>query len=179
MEIIIVYNSKTGFTKRYVDWIAEEIKCEVQSYNDFIKTVKKSDKMIIFCSRIHAGKIEYLDKMKLLLNHHSNGKFIVVATGGTPNAANDVVDKIWENNFTQDELKTIPHFYMQAGLNYEKMGMVDWLLMKMAAKIMSRKKKRNDNETGFGLAIQKSHDITSKEYIKPLIEFIDMKMGMK
>ena len=29
MEIIVTYNSKTGFTKKYAQWIAEELNCPI------------------------------------------------------------------------------------------------------------------------------------------------------
>ena len=29
MKIIVIYKSKTGFTKRYAEWIAEELKCDI------------------------------------------------------------------------------------------------------------------------------------------------------
>ena len=92
--MIIICNSKTGFTKRHADWIGEELNCTVLPYKDFTKTTIKSNDIIIFCSRIHAGKIEYLDKIKPHFNNHLEEHFIVVATRATPAAAVDVVNKI-------------------------------------------------------------------------------------
>ena len=172
MKIIVVCNSKTGFTKRYVDWIAEELNCDVHSYKDFSKTVMETDDIIIFCSRVHAGKIEYLNKIKPYFYNQSKKIFIVVATGATPAAAEDVINKIWANNFTETEIKSIPHFYMQSGLDYEKMGFADRTIMKIVSKFMSGKKDKTDNEAGFEQAIQNSYDISSREYIMPLIRFI-------
>jgi len=43
-------------------------------------------------------------------------------------------------------------------LNYEKIGFIDRMLMKTVAKLMSKKKKKSDEERGFGQAIQESHD---------------------
>ena len=172
MKIIIIYNSKTGFTKKYVDWIVEEIKCDVKSYKDIAKIVIETDDIIIFCSRIHAGKIEYLNKIKSNFYNHSRKNLIVVATGATPAFEEEVINKNWINNFTETELESIPHFYLQSGLDYKKMGFVDRNLMKIIAKLLSGKKNKTETEKGFEQAIKHSHDISSKEYIMPLINFI-------
>jgi len=178
MHFILICNSKTGFTKMYADWIAEELGCTVLPYKKFDKTVTKADNVIVFCSRIHAGKIEYLNVMKSHFYNPASNNFIVVATGATPNAAKDVINKIWDNNFTEVEMKSIPHFYMQSGLDYDKMGLVDRTIMKIASKIMGRKKDKSDNEAGFEQAIQNSYDISSKEFIIPLLEFIKSKYSV-
>lgn len=34
MRIIVIYKSKTGFTKRYAEWIAEELKCDILDYKN-------------------------------------------------------------------------------------------------------------------------------------------------
>ncbi len=67
---------------------------------------------------------------------------------------------------------SIPHFYMQSGLCYEKMGFFDKTLMKMLSKMLSSKKDKSDSEGGTTIAISKSHDISSKDYIMPLVNYI-------
>lgn len=122
MNVIVVYNSKTGFTKKYASWIAEELNCNFVSYKDISTTLIDDNCIVIFGSSIHAGKIEYLSKIIKLLNRKPTIDLIVFATGGTPAAAKNIIDKIWKDNFSKTELTSIPHFYMQSGLNYEKMA---------------------------------------------------------
>ena len=176
MRTIIIYNSKSGFTKRYAYWISEEIDCTIQPYRDFSKSIIDSNDIIIFGSRVHAGKIEYLNRFKSYFNDQSIKKLIVFVTGATPIAAEDAIKKIWANNFSEIEVKSVPHFYMQSGLNYEEMGFVDRTIMKTVSKLMSGKKDKNDEEAGFEQAIGNSHDISSKKYIAPLVNFIKDKL---
>lgn len=44
--------------------------------------------------------------------------------------------------------------------------------MKMAAAAMSKKQNKTEHEAGFEQAIKSSYDISSKEYVKPLVEYI-------
>ena len=34
MSTVVVYSSQTGFTKRYAEWLAEELGCQVVSLGD-------------------------------------------------------------------------------------------------------------------------------------------------
>ena len=180
MKVILVYNSKSGFTKRYADWIAEETDCDVKPYRDFEQMDIGAEDIVIFGSRVHAGRIEHLNKVKARMGRHPKQNFIVFATGATPAVAEDAVQKIWDSNFSETERQSIPHFYMQSGLDYQKMGFVDRMLMKMVAKLMSKKKgtlsqDKSDEETGFAQAIQDSYDISSKEYVMPLVTYVNEK----
>jgi len=170
---IIFYHSKTGFTKRYANWIAEELHCEAMPYKALAKMPINADDIIIFGSRVHAGRIQHLNKAKSRMS----GNLIVFATGATPASAENVIRKIWADNFTEAELNSIPHFYMPGGLDYAKMGFTDRLIMKIVAKMMKGKKGKTEDETGFGQAIQNSYDISSKEFIVPLVDFVKGKKG--
>lgn len=173
MSTIVVYNSKTGFTKRYAEWITEQINCDKLSYKDFSQTAINAYDIIIFGSRLHAGKIEHLDKIKAYFSKNSKQKLLVFVTGATPSEAENAINKVWTDNFTQTEIKSIPHFYMQSGLNYEEMRLVDRTMMKMVAMILGKKKDKSSEEAGFEQAIRSSYDISSKEYIVPLVKAIE------
>lgn len=172
MNIIVIYKSKTGFTEKYAEWIAEELGCTTMPYEG-LSTISISEcDMVIFGSRTHAGKIDDLKKFKKHFTETSTPKLIVFATGATPANAEDLINEMWKNNFSEEELLAIPHFYMQSGLNYEKMGMGDRMIMKMFAKMMSGKKEKSEEEAEMGEAIQESYDISSKECIVPLVNFV-------
>ncbi|ABX41379.1 flavodoxin domain-containing protein [Lachnoclostridium phytofermentans] len=172
MKLLVIYKSKTGFTEKYAKWISDELDCPAVSYED-LKTVNISEyDIIIFGSRIHAGRVDGLSKFKKQLEENDNKKLVVFATGATPAAAKDEIENIWKTTFpTEEQLKT-PHFYMQAGLSYEKMGVGDCFIMKALAKFLSEKNSKNSVENGCEQAIRNSYDISSKEYIDPLISYI-------
>ena len=75
------------------------------------------------------------------------------------------------NNLNEEELNNIKHFYIPAGLKYEIMGFLGKTMMKMASKI---KKKRTIKKEDIVMqnSIKKSYDISGKEIIKPLIEYV-------
>lgn len=174
MKTIVIYKSKTGFTKSYAEWIAEELKCDIANYKNFSQSYIAEYDFVIYGSRIHAGKVDGLKKIKCLFRDNERSKLVIFATGATPSATKNVIDTIWEANFSENELKTIPHFYMQGGLNYEKMGIGDRLIMKTLAKMLSRKNNKSSEEAGCEQAIGSSYDISSREYIVPLVQFVQL-----
>lgn len=172
MKLLVIYKSKTGFTKKYAKWISKELTCPDVSYEDLKSVILSDYDIIIFGSRIHAGRVDGLSKFKKQLSERDNKKLVVFATGATPANALEVIGKIWKSSFpTEEELKT-PHFYMQAGLIYEKMGAGDRFIMKTLAKFLSSKNNKNSVENGCEQAIRNSYDISSIEYIDPLINYI-------
>ncbi|MBQ9140583.1 MAG: hypothetical protein IJX63_02165 [Lachnospiraceae bacterium] len=47
MKLLITYKSKTGFTKRYTEMIAEETRCEVLAFDE-VTVEKMSEFDIVF-----------------------------------------------------------------------------------------------------------------------------------
>lgn len=172
MKVIVVYKSKTGFTKRYAEWISKELKCEISNYKNLNGFSLENYDFVIYGSRMYAGKVDGLKDMKKMFVNNEGAKLIVFATGATPCEVKDTIDTAWKANFSEQELEIIPHFYMQSGLNYEKMSIGDRLIMKLFAKILSSKKDKSKEDDGCQQAIVESHDISSKEYIEPLVRFV-------
>ncbi len=173
---LIIYKSRTGFTKRYAEMIAEETDCTLIDFKDITIDIISGFDTIIFGSRLHAGIIDGLTKVRKLLQSSKANHFAIFVTGATPNASEETINKVWENNLTSDEVTNIPHFYMQSGLCYEKMSFPDKLMMKMVSIMLNKKKNKDSHEIGFEQAITSSYDISSKEYIAPLVIWLKGEM---
>ena len=172
MKAIVVYKSKTGFTKKYAEWIHEATKFDILSYDNTSGVSLSTYDLVIFGSRIHAGRIDGYKKAKELFDKSASKRFVVFATGATPNDAEDVIREFWSQNLSDDELGNIPHFYMQSGLCYEKMSFLDKTMMKMVASMLKKKEDKNAQEKGFEQAITSSYDISSKTFIEPLVSLL-------
>lgn len=172
MNILVIYKSKTGFTKEYAEQIAQALACDALPFESITEKEIRSADVMIFGSRIHAGRVDGLPKVKKMLNDHPGKALIVFATGATPMAADDVVQGIWNDNLSEAEKEAIPHFYFQSGLRYERMSFIDRTLMKAVARLMGKKKDKTETEAMFGDAIQQSYDNTSSEYVLPLVNYV-------
>ncbi len=171
-RIIIIYKSSTGFTKKYAEMIAGEINAALADFKTVTAETLSGYDTVVFGSRAHAGRIDGYKKAREIFRKASVGKWILFVTGATPNTEKDVVEEFWKNNLTEEEMKKIPHFYMQSGLCYEKMSLMDKGMMKFMVMMMKKKKDKNDNEKEMERLIASSFDISSKEYIMPLVSFL-------
>lgn len=167
-NIIILYNTWTGFTQRYAQLIAQELNCPARPLKDAPADLSQYD-TVVFGSRLHAEVFDGWTKAQKLLTQRGAKKLVVFATGAMPNEAEDAIQKMWEQNLTAQEREAIPHFYLQAGLCYEKMGGVDRAMMKFAAWAMARKKAKTAEDETFRNAIRRSYDISDPKYIEPVI----------
>ncbi len=173
-DAIVLYNSWTGFTQRYAGLIGKALDCPVHALKDAPADLSQYG-AVVFGSRLHAGSFDGWKKAQKLLTQRGAKKLVVFATGAMPNEAEDQIQKVWAQNLTPEEQKTIPHFYLQAGLCYEKMGGVDRAMMKFAAWAMTRKKAKTPEDKAFQNAIASSYDISDPKYIQPIVSFLQQK----
>lgn len=167
-KTILIYRSRTGFTKGYAEMIAKETGCDLAELQNVKAESLTHYHTIIFGSRLHAGQIDGLSKAKAIFQQSGAKRFILFAVGAMPNTAEETIAEMWKNNLSAEETERIPHFYMQGGLSYERMGFIDKTMMKAAAVIMSRR----SNDEVFKKMISQSYDISSEEYIKPLTNLL-------
>lgn len=170
MKILVTYKSKTDFTKRYAEIIAKEVDGYLADFKEVTAEMMSEYEVVVYGGGLYAGMVNGLKKAKEMFEKSSAEKFMVFATGGTPNVATEEIDVVWKNNLTVDELVSISHFYMQSGICYEKMSFANRVLMKMMSNVLSKKKNKDSVEEGFSQAIKNSYDISSKEYAAPLIK---------
>ena len=83
-----------------------------------------------------------------------------------------MINRLWEDNLTEEERTALPHFYMPAGLCYEKMNLPDRILMKGLSVMMKRKKDKTAKDMELAQRISASFDISSEKYVYPLLDYI-------
>ena len=173
MKTIVVYKSKTGFTKKYAQWIAEQLSADIFNISEVnINTLIKYD-TIIYGGSLYAVGILGIDLINKNIDKLKDKKILVFATGVSPlsdKAINDITSK----NFTQEQLKFINFFYLRGGFNYNKLNFFDKFLMTLLkGKIKSKKKEELIPDETLMLSIfHESVDYTKKENINELISFI-------
>ncbi|MCI9597347.1 MAG: hypothetical protein HFE75_08640 [Firmicutes bacterium] len=171
-KVIIVYKSSTGFTKKYAEMIAKELKCPIIDHKTATIEILSQYELVIFGSRAHAGRIDGYKKAKELFEKSRIKNVVLFVTGATPSTAENMIEQFWSQNLAADEMKRIPHFYMPSGLCYEKMSFLDKLMMKAMAGMMKKKKDKTPYEQELEQSIASSYDISSPRFIEPLVEFL-------
>ena len=167
---IIIYKSRTGFTKQYAQWLAQSLKCDCIPQED-AGGVRLSDyDVIIFGSSFSAGNIEEIKWYKETVLPFDKIN-VVFVTGALPQNSPEAVRAV-EQNFSRQERQKIRTFYLQSGLNYEAMNLGDKLLMKVFRGMLKGRKPHTEEERSFLELMQKSFDHSEPENLEPMLNYI-------
>jgi len=169
MKIVVIYNSQTGFTKRYAEWIAEATGADCLE----LSVAKKKDltayEAIIFGGWACAGSISKISWFKGNIDKWADKKLIAFCVGGSP-IDNPEIEVALNQNFNELERKRVKTFYCPGGFNYEKMSTPSKLMMKMFVKALKTKKDKTEAEQVMVKMISSSYDISDKKYIEPILQ---------
>lgn len=168
-KVLLIYKSKTGFTKKYAEWIGEKVVCDLVSYEDREKISLGDYDTIIFGGGFYAGTISGLKWFKSQKKELADKNVIIYATGSAP-AGTPQTEQTFQQSFTEEERKRFRLFYLQGGINYEKMGGLNRMMMAMFLKML--KKKEGEESEAYRL-ISQSFDCTAKEKLQPLLQWIE------
>ena len=172
MKTLIMYTSQTGFTKRYAQWLAEEMSADIFDLKDVQKNGESffaQYESIVYAGWFCAEKVVkanwFLDKAKNWKDKH----LALIAVGGSPNASPDTEVAI-KRILTDEQRTYIKAFYCQGGFNYEKMNLPSKLAMKAFA--ASLKKSKEEKYREMGNQVDHSYDIADKKYLEPVVAYL-------
>lgn len=172
MKTIVIYNSQTGFTKRYAQWIAEAAGADCFELSEAKKKNLAAYEAIIFGGWACAGGISKLSWFKGNIDKWAVKKLIAFCVGGSPIDSPDIEPAL-KRNFNESELKRVRVFYCPGGFNYEKMSAPSKLMMKMFIKALKAKKCKTEAEEEMIKMISSSYDISDQKYIEPILECLE------
>jgi len=174
MKTIVIYKSKTGYTKNYAKWLSKDLQCESYDINQITTSKLKDYDTVIYGGGLYAGGISGLKKFKKLIKDINTTNVIVYFTGASSSQSFEM-DELTTRNFTSQELKKYKFYYFRGGFDFDRLSFIDKLLMiAFKANIKSNKKKRplTPDEKGMLEAYNKSVDFTKANKIKPLVDYI-------
>lgn len=169
---IILYQSKYGATKKYVDWLMESTNFDcIETSKANVEELQQYE-LIILCGGIYASGIAGLQFIRKNINKLNEKKILVFCVGASPydeTAFNEV-----KSRNLREDLKEIPLFYGRGAWDEESMTFKDKTLCKMLQKAIAKKDPSTYEPWMKALmsAVGKKCDWTDKKYLKPLLEYI-------
>lgn len=136
-KTIIIYRSKTGFSQRYAQWMAEELGCRAVPFQDRGAVRLGEYDTIILAGGLYAGQMAGLKWLAKRLPDLAGKRIAALAVGCAPMDTPDLresMDKLF------GPLPQLRGFYCQGGLDYARMGAVDRAMMAALRAALRRKK---------------------------------------
>lgn len=172
MKVVVIYKSKTGFTRKYAQWIAEEVSADIFELSKVNINMLEPYDVVIYGGSLYAVGINGVQWITKNLDKLKDKKVIVFATGASP-LREEVVEEVKNKNFTAEQQKNIQFFYFRGGFNYSKLNPFDKILMTLLKWKLKRKKELTTDERGMLAAYNKPMDFTSKKSIEALVNYIN------
>ena len=155
MKTIVAYRSKSGYTKKYAEWIAQELGCDT----------------VIYGGGMYAGGFNGVKLITKNLDKLSGKKIALFAVGSNPGREHEM-KVFWDRVLTAEQQKYIGYFYLRGGFDFDRLTARDKVLMKMLKVKLQKTKERTEDEQGMLDAYDKPVDFSNKDNIRPLIDFV-------
>ena len=173
VKTVVIYKSKSGFTKEYAKWIAHELSADIFEASKVNSEIASEYDAIIYGGGLYAVGINGVEFVTENLDKFKGKKVVVFATGASP-YKEEVVGVVSNKNFTLEQQKQIRFFYFRGGFDFSKLKPVDKVLMTlMKWRIkMKDKNKLTPDETGMLAVYDHPENYTTKENIDVLIAYV-------
>jgi menaquinone-dependent protoporphyrinogen IX oxidase len=172
MKTVVIYKSETGFTKKYADWIAEELSADIFNFSKGTTIMLTVYDTIIYGGNLSAGGINGVKYITKNLDILKDKKVVVFATGASP-FREEVLSEVIDKNFTTEEQKHIQFFYLRGGFDYSKLKPFNKVLMTLLKWKMKMKKELTPDERGMLACYDKPVDFTRKKNIDKIITYVN------
>ena len=165
---VVVYRSKTGFTKNYAQWIAEELKCDLlEGGKTTVKDLGKYD-TIIYGAGLYASGISGI---KLITKNYEalrNKKLIVFAVGASP-AREETAQVLRTSNFKGEQREKIHFYYLRGGFDYTRLNRLYRFLMTLKRLQLKRMKNPDADVKGMLASYDHPLDFTRKKNVELIV----------
>lgn len=174
MKTVVVYKSKTGFTKKYAKWIAEVLSADIFDASEVNVNMLITYDTIIYGGSLYAVGINGVKLITQNIKRLKDKKVVVFATGASPSSEN-VINEVKDKNFTPEQQKYIKFFYLRGGFNYSKLNFFDKALMTLLKwKIKNKKQEElTPDEIGMLALYDKPVDFTMRKNIDRIITYVN------
>lgn len=174
MKTLIIYNSQTGFTKKYAEWLGERMQATVMNLKEAKKEKDgfyKDFDAIAFGSWVLGGKAVkaewFLEKAPVW----KGKKLVQFMVGAMPGDAPEI-QTILDNALNDEQKRYIKVFFCQGGLDYTKMKFPYKQMMK-AFSSMTAKKAVTEDEKKMAEMIASNYDESDPKFIEPIVAYLE------
>ena len=177
MKAIVVYESKYGSTKKYAEWLADSLACELYERKAIRPEKLREYDIVVYGGGLYAGGVSGI---RLLIDNFEalRHKNLVLFTCGLadPTDAENVarIRAGLAKALAPQMLETIKVFHLRGGIDYAKLGPVHKTMMAMLC-AMTKKKGydtlRNEEKEMLD-TYGKIVDFSDRATTKPILDYI-------
>lgn len=165
--MVIVYESNTGFTRKYADMLAAKMNLRVFPVQEIAKAAR--DEEIIFLGWMKAGRIQGLNKVR-------KHKIIAVCGSGTAQVAEPSTETVVKRN----KIQNLPFFYLRGGcFPIKELKGTSRLMLSMYLLFLKMRRKKDEKTAEAISIVENGFDGVKAENLEPLIEWLRARQERK
>lgn len=170
-KTLVLYNSYSGFTEKYAQWISQELGCDCFSLKKTPLRILSSYQVIIFGGPLHATGIGGLKKLNRRPSLLKKKELFIFATGASP-GDKKVLEQVMNKNLSSNQRELNRFYYFRGGYDHEKLPFPYKFIMGLMRNMINKKSsvELTPDEKGMKEAFLEPVDFTKKETCSPLIE---------
>lgn len=159
---MVIYESNTGFTQQYAQWIAEALGCAIKPVKSVsVQDLNGIDK-VIFGGWIMGNNIVGLEKMKKLAV-----PAVVFAVGASEQGEETEAAIRGQNRLGDSEF-----YYFQGGFRFDQLGFVQRSMLIMVKKAAAKKENPTQADRYMAEVLGTSFDCADQSQIQPLVDAV-------
>jgi hypothetical protein len=160
--MVIVYESKTGFTKKYADMLAAKTSLKIFRVKELSKVNKNEE--IIFLGWMKVGKIQGLKKLR---------KYNVKAVCGS--GAGRTAEPNTDVVIARNKIEGLPFFYLRGGcFPLKELKGKDKIMLSMFLKMLKSRKDKDEKIEEAIAIIEYGFDGVKEENLKPVLNWLNV-----
>ena len=179
-KILVIYYSKYGHTKKYAQWLAEELNADICEDKNITADKFKNYDTIIFGGSLYAGRNKAAVALVKYFEQIKNKKVVLFTVGmfDTNNEKNIIdINKELNKVITPEIRDKIKIFHVRGGIDDKNLSFSHKIMMKIAHSALSKKSenKQTDSDKDFLAIYGKKIDFSDKKMLEPIIQYCQKK----
>ena len=141
-KALIIYHSIYGSTKKYAEWLSENIDADVYDLNSFIPELLNDYHTIIIGGGLYAGKINGLSFLNQIQRSLRDQKIIIFACGLVDNNLKENSDKLIKKikkSFSKEFFERVKIYFLRGSIDYDKLSFIHRFMMWVMYTILKKK----------------------------------------
>jgi len=167
MKSIVLYKSKYGNTQTYAKWIAAALGWELRDFANFKQSEIKNYDHVIFGSGVYMGK---MNKIKCVLKWFKEKPIIIFACAGNNNDETEI-ERMLENNFSQEQRAFHTFFYLPGGVDFTKVKGPFKIMLNVFRKVLEKKKHRTADEEAILAGFHHPTNYVDERHIEGIVSY--------
>lgn len=174
-KIAVVYESKYGSTKKYAQWIEDELKADLFEQSKVNAERLKEYETIIYGGGLYASGIAGISILTKNYERLKDKKIIVFTVGLASTEDKEIFEPILQKNFTKEMQENITFFHFRGAIDYSKIGMIHNMMMRVLKRSIAKKDQEEltEDDKEFLATYGEKVDYKDKNSIEPLLSFIE------